>query len=129
MTTVVGASQIQLRVLALGVLVPARGVIPIEPDSLPEIALSSAAEHAEHYDTIVIGVGTGGGVVGKVPADATRRAARRAFPAESKRRNCETTTSEANAPSFVRPRLAPRVPLTIPACKSAVRTRLAGFLQ
>ena len=45
-------------------------VVPIEPDPLPEITLGGAAEH---YDTIVIGAGTGGGVVAGVLADSGER--------------------------------------------------------
>ncbi|WP_419847951.1 GMC family oxidoreductase [Candidatus Poriferisocius sp.] len=46
------------------------GVVPVEPDPLPAISLGAAAEH---YDTIVIGAGTGGGVVAGVLADAGER--------------------------------------------------------
>lgn len=70
MATLVGGSQIQLRLLAIGFSPLPEGVVPVEPDPLPEIALGGAAEH---YDTIVIGAGTGGGVVAGVLADAGER--------------------------------------------------------
>lgn len=65
MATLVGASQIQLRSLEVGFAPLPEGVVPIKPDPLPEIALGGGAEH---FGTIVIGPGTGGGVVAGVLA-------------------------------------------------------------